>query len=65
MIENDHQLEVTLNAISKFAESIANLASVDKIGTIPNERLRYISYLSSLRGELNVLSEQVSDYLMR
>lgn len=65
MIENDHQLEVTLAVISKFATSIANLASVDKIGTTLNNRLRYISYLSSLRGELDVLSEQVSDYLMK
>ena len=63
MIENDYQLEVTLDAISKFATSIANLASVDRIGTTTNDKLRYISYLGSLVGQLDELSEQVSDYL--
>ena len=63
MIEIDYQLEVTLDAISKFATSIANLASVDRIGTTTNDKLRYISYLGSLVGQLDELSEQVSDYL--
>jgi hypothetical protein len=63
MIEKDNQLEVTLNAISKFATSIANLANVDRIGTTTNDKLRYLSHLASLVGELDVLSEQVSDYL--
>jgi hypothetical protein len=40
MIENDNQLEVTLNAISKFATSIANLANVDRIGTTTNDKLK-------------------------
>ena len=62
-MEIDYQLEVTLDAISKFATSIANLASVDRIGTTTNDKLRYISYLGSLVGQLDELSEQVSDYL--
>ena len=63
MIENDHQLEVTLNAIGNFAKEIAKLSEVSLPITTTNDKLRYISYLGSLVGQLDELSEQVSDYL--
>ena len=48
MIENDNQLEVTLNAISKFATSIANLANVDRIGTTTNDKLKGVRVVQLL-----------------
>lgn len=61
MIEDDKQLQITIDWIGKFANSVSNLTK-QELPTTTNDKLRHLSYLNSYVGEIEVLLEQVNDY---
>lgn len=61
MIEDDKQLQITIDWIGKFANSVSNLTK-QELPTTTNDKLRHLSYLNSYVGEIEVLLEQVNEY---
>lgn len=61
MIEDDKQLQITIDWIGKFANSVSNLTK-QELPTTTNDKLRHLCYLNSYVGEIEVLLEQVNEY---
>jgi hypothetical protein len=62
MIENDEQLNVTLNAIANFASAIKVMSNA----TAPIEdKLIWSCFLTGYISELEILGKQVADYLRK
>lgn len=62
MILNERQYMITKAQIQKFQLAIENLEKKVPPQDNKNEQLRHQSYLASLNGEIEELSEQVEEY---